>query len=451
MQATLLFTSHPPTSCPFASPNAFSFSGNTGKMATLLKFGFARRDISPIPSEMATQQIYQGGHGLLGYRYLSLFRTPSVRVHDPVEARAVVIRTEDTCLGLCVLDVTNVPRSVADVVRERVASATQISATNVVVVATNTHSGPDLQGLYGGVHVDYRDRIIRAASEALITAYHNVRPAHVSLGRASVLALNKATNATVEAPVVAFEVKDVNGHPLGIIVHSGVELNATEERCREISSDWAHYFRTELARLLNKDTPVLLLGGCRGLMPIAEVRGAGPFARAEAYGARMAAVVQEALSRAEMLSPKPDTPPLRVATTYFTLRIKNKTLIALWTGGYLGRDAEDDDEDYGMKVQGWQPFITAGTSATAIHLLSTTLIALPGEVYPSYASQLASETHESTCLVIGLANDCIAPLQTPDEPGGPHSLAISEEAGKEVRSRAGEVIRKVEGQWNSVL
>jgi neutral ceramidase len=96
-----------------------------------LRAGFGREEITPpVPYRMC------------GY----FMERPSTGVHDPLWAKAVVLEQGGTRVAWVFCDLCFVSRSVADAARRAAAVRTGIPASNIVVAATHTHTGPLFEG-----------------------------------------------------------------------------------------------------------------------------------------------------------------------------------------------------------------------------------------------------------------------------------------------------------------
>lgn len=88
----------------------------------------------------------------VGYRLSGYFiERQSTGVHDPLKAKALVLREGDVTAAFVVCDVIGLPRSVSDPARTLVAARTGIPAANIVITGTHTHTGP----LYYGTLRNY--------------------------------------------------------------------------------------------------------------------------------------------------------------------------------------------------------------------------------------------------------------------------------------------------------
>ncbi|HSL56255.1 MAG TPA: hypothetical protein VK866_00270 [Acidimicrobiales bacterium] len=137
---------------------------------TPTEVGAARLDITPAAPVML------GGFGQ---------RTePATEVHDPVEAVAVHVTDGSGRVLLVTADLIAVPAPVADAVTAEVGRRTGLTATQVCVAASHTHSGPvpfDPSGSAPGVAA-YTERLVAALVDVAMAAVTTTRPAVLRSG-----------------------------------------------------------------------------------------------------------------------------------------------------------------------------------------------------------------------------------------------------------------------------
>jgi neutral ceramidase len=153
-----------------------------GKM-NAVQVGAAELDITP-----------PVGHRMAGY----FDERVSTGVHDPLLAKAVVLRQGDTRLAFVFCDLVGIPLEVSSRARIEASVTTGIPLPNIVVSATHTHTGP----LFGDVRRDYfhqravatfgndpkekvfyPDLLQKAIVTSIIEANANLRPAVLLSGQ----------------------------------------------------------------------------------------------------------------------------------------------------------------------------------------------------------------------------------------------------------------------------
>ena len=290
-----------------------------------LRGAFAKTDITP------TRPV-----GLAGYFNERI----SEGALDPLYARIAVFETTDGPMALVICDLVGLPRSATDLLRTRIETDCGVTAANVLVACTHTHTGPATSPLFGlSYDKNYvpdvlPPRICAAVADAL------GRMTDLTVRTGAVeeegLAFNRRywmkdgtvvtnppkadTNVVKpEGPAVhtvrvyAFENA---GALAGIFVDTDNHTDTTGGNL--ISADWPGVMADEVNKRLSAQVPVLLLNGLAGNINHFDRRNPGPqCSRDEAIriGAGYADAVLQALDTAREI---PAT-PVAVASTVFDL------------------------------------------------------------------------------------------------------------------------------------
>jgi hypothetical protein len=155
---------------------------NSLSAAEDLHVGVAVRDITP-----------PIGYRMSGYFYERL----STGTHDPLLAKALVLKQGETSAALVFCDLIGISRKVTDGARKEASEKTKIPAENILIAATHSHTGP----LYGGAlrdyfhaeavkkhgkdpaeAVDYPAQLVERLVSAIVDANKNAAPATITPG-----------------------------------------------------------------------------------------------------------------------------------------------------------------------------------------------------------------------------------------------------------------------------
>ena len=114
---------------------------------------------------------------------------PATSVHDPLNARALVLDDGKTTFAWVVIDNLGVPKKVVAEAKELAAKATSIPVEHMMVSGTHTHSGvnPSDEAPAAGAKLSvaeanaaaYRQVMLEGVSQAIIRAHAALRPAAV--------------------------------------------------------------------------------------------------------------------------------------------------------------------------------------------------------------------------------------------------------------------------------
>lgn len=350
--------------------------------------GVAVSDISPDEVMLQDPDLYLGGYGL------PYTRRPT-GVHDPVYARAMAFVSDGSPLLLVVLDAPGVSNRLrADIVRE-VVEVTGVDEARVLVGATHTHAGLDLQGVWGGVSLDYRAFVVARAADAAIRAFEERREATLRATSGTAENRNRRGWGITDDTFTIVEARGVErDEPLGAVVSFAAHPVVLDADNRLVSRDFVGYTVDALEAELG--APVLYFNGIQGdVSPVCpEGDFADAFARAEACGLAYADVMAAGFEAFEAVE---STAPLVVQRVEWEQEVEN-TLFKL----------AFDFADYDVRVEGSGDerrfFLSLGaTSFTIGDALSG--LAFPGEPLTRLGLPLKERLPGRFRLFLGLTTD----------------------------------------------
>ncbi|MEX2963278.1 neutral/alkaline non-lysosomal ceramidase N-terminal domain-containing protein [Microbulbifer sp. TYP-18] len=147
--------------------------------------GYGKADITPTNSEALASCM--GGYGSL------FFRCGSSEILDAISVRAFSVSDLDTHALYIVVDTVGLGDTLMAEVRNGITQATfnLVKPEYIHLAATHTHAGPDLQGLWGGVSVEYRQRIVSEMVRAGIEAIQYTSPGILKVGTTEIPVTNR--------------------------------------------------------------------------------------------------------------------------------------------------------------------------------------------------------------------------------------------------------------------
>lgn len=157
---------------------AWSLSQTAIAEESLLRVGLAEVDITP-----------PAGFPMAGYYHERL----AEGLIDPLKAKAIVFRTEQTQAAWVVCDLIGISRDLCLAIRKQAAEKTGIPLNQIVVSATHSHTAPDygkelyrhLEGLNADpLRAGYVDKLISGPANAIIQAHAAARPVVLECGSA---------------------------------------------------------------------------------------------------------------------------------------------------------------------------------------------------------------------------------------------------------------------------
>lgn len=134
-----------------------------------LEIGAAARNITNDP-----------GRPVQGATTLSIAES----VRDPLEANVVALRSGDVACVLVSLDLAALEADITDAARQRAADAIGVTAADIVITCTHTHTGPAVIGTNRRIGRDepYLQTLIGWIVETVEAAWQNLKPAQLRIG-----------------------------------------------------------------------------------------------------------------------------------------------------------------------------------------------------------------------------------------------------------------------------
>lgn len=372
-----------------------------------LEAGFAERDITP---RVGSQPVYLAGFG---------HNRLATGVHDPLRARAVVLRHGDRQVALVSIDVVGFFYPSVLRVRARLSGFAY-----VLVSSTHNHEGPDTLGLWGptalqsGVDPAYMEHVEKQIVQAVQAAAAAAQPvtAHIGTAKAPELLHDGREPYVKHDDLVALELRGRENRPVGLVVQWNCHPETLGSENTRVSSDFVGP-TVEALRRKHRCPVVYLTGTVGGLMtslhvPIKDAHGKeladGTFAKTERYAELLAAVADRVLTSARPIH----LTPLEVRQRVVYLPLDNRLYqVARQLGvfqreGFVWSGDPYRAEPAGKDVSGKK--LCVRTEIAWLHLGQLDVAAIPGEIYPE--------------LVLGKVQD--PPDPAADFPNAPIEPAI---------------------------
>jgi len=244
--------------------------------------GAAKADITPNVQE---HKIPSSGYGARG-------RQPMQGVHDPVMAKALVLKSGDFSVAIVTLDLIGVSRELRRAVLERLQGA-GINDQNLLITASHTHSGPGameknfIAGLvFGGYQKWLTEWTADQIAGAVKEAQSGLKPAKLKAasGLAPGLTKNRRDPAksynydtrrfnnaydprnpanVTDDEIIVLRVDDALDQPLAILVSFATHGTVLGADNMLISADWPGAMQRELETAF-PGTVVLYMNGAQG-------------------------------------------------------------------------------------------------------------------------------------------------------------------------------------------
>lgn len=349
-----------------------------------LDVGFGEVEITPDVN--GKRPVWVAGYGM-GRR--------AKGVHDPLFARAVVLRDGDTKFALVAVDVVGLQYPTVLQMREKLPEFKY-----VMVSSTHNHEGPDTVGIWGatpissGVDPKWMEALVEKVAKLVKDTEAAAVPCEAAYGTAEDEALLRDSREPyVFDPilrVIKFTRTD-NGKPQGVLVQWNCHPESMGSENQQLTADfpWA-----TIKRMKEKlDCPIAYFSGAvgglmappRGKIPNAkgEFPPEGDFEFCELYGNAVGDLALKALEKTETVQ----LTPLQVSAKPIAIPLENKLYQVARQLGIMKRNGivfTGDVEDVSQELKPGDKTSTPGamTEVAVIRLGDIHVACIPGELYP---------------------------------------------------------------------
>lgn len=259
-----------------------------------LKAGAAFGDITPKDSQF-----------LYGYPYVERMSTGT---HDPLLSSALYLTDGKEQILFISNDVIYVSKQMVARIRQAVSKKKGIPASNILIAATHTHSGPvtvdsirnELDPIVPKADKSYLEFMENAVVGVACQAVENAAPAEAAfvLGDAAGVGTNRHNPVgakDMEVPAVLLRNKDKRY--IGCLLVCNMHPTILHEDSKLYSADFPYFVRERLQQeLLGKDCPVVYFTGTAGNQSPRHVTKANTFEEARRIGSIVADSILSKLS-----------------------------------------------------------------------------------------------------------------------------------------------------------
>ena len=378
-------------------------------------------------------------------------------VHDPLFARAIVFQdSEGQKAALCSVDVCMIDREGISMMREYIASKSDIPPGNILIAGTHTHSGPGLMQKTGLPCAD--DAAIEAcltkAATAVVNANQNLKDSTLYVGRAQEprVSFNRRLKCKDGKIHMSWEMLDpefiiesygpTDPELIALFVEQEGELKAAVVNFALhpailagdnwlYSADFPGYLAEAMTRLQGPGFVTMFFNGCCGDVTHIDwsdpTQGRG-FHTTQRVGYMLAVAVQEALNNKAPV--EGDT--LKVISEKVALeRFKISPEDVKWSEEVLEKAKTNPtkgqvdglpDEFYAdnwLRMHGKQD-IDDEVEVMTIRVGDLGIVGLPGEIFCKLGLDVKKNSPAKNTIVSELANDAIGYMPTREafEQGG---------------------------------
>lgn len=397
-----------------------------------MKVGVGKTDITP-----------PLGTPLRGYYYERL----ATNVHDPLFAKAIVIGDGANTMVVVIVDNVDVAPFGFQEARARIQKEFKLPASNIIISATHTHTGPEYSDVYEKI-------LATKIHDAVKIAMQNMQPAAIKsgVGKEENISFHRrfmmkdgtvkfnpgALNPDIVRPmgpidpevgILYFETPD--GKPIAVLVNFAMHLDTVGGT--EISADYPYYMERVLKKVLGDDAMVLFGFGTCGNLNHFNVKSPETlkgFGRTERIGYALAAsVIRELPALATIGSTE-----LKSQSEVLHLKIPEYTKKQVAEAKINAKKESDHESSTpeireAMKILRIQERkgkpIEAEVQVFGIGDIG--IVALPGEIFVELGLDIKERSPFKHTFILTLSNNSIGYI--PNEPAfkyGAYEVEVSE-------------------------
>ena len=418
-----------------------AFSGGTAEAngGDYFIVGAASRSIDPTAGELSAG-VYLGGFGI-GSKPGR--RATGVVAGENLAARAMVVGYRSQRMVVVSVDVVGMGNLWMRKIREGIAAATGISARAIMVNVNHSHSSPDMQGLWGGVPLAYRNRIVTQAVGAVTDAIAAQSPAELRAGSVEVTDLhaNRRGEANRDDTLSVMQFRRLSDDTaVATLVNFGLHPTVQNDKNLQLSNE---FVGPALASIETSEGGVgLFINGTLGdLSPSAPGGSGRPTVR---LGTALADRARAALDAAEVVPPG-----MLMSVKAATFVIGDGSLLLLPVS-----NPAQAKSLFGVDLAAYYDFTSTGAeyrvvaTATAVRLGNNddfvSILTFPGEPLSNLGEDLREVVGGKAQFVFALTNDSLGyllpadewrPQGTPNPPGRyEETISLERLAGEKIRT-----------------
>jgi hypothetical protein len=227
---------------------------------------------------------------------------PSTGVHDPTEARALVIDNGAEKIAFLSVDHLGFDHAMIERIRDLVYKATNLAPDHLFVMSSHTHSGggaylelfPILAGRYDA---KVRDAYSERAAQAVIAANQTMKAARIAFGAGEARGISRfrstwPPNGPVDPEVGVIRVDAADtGRPMAVLMNFAAHPTVVSDKNFEFSADYVYYARRAVEGMIGGEVMALFANGAQGTIAPRAFQGKDEWQRAENVGTILAAEV----------------------------------------------------------------------------------------------------------------------------------------------------------------
>ena len=231
---------------------------------------------------------------------------PSTGVHDPTEARALIIDNGVEKIAFVSVDHLGFDHGMVERIRVIASEATHILPDHIFVMSSHTHSGGgsfmEMLPLLANVLAGKFDPKVRSlyeekTADGIIAANKTMKPVRVAFGSGEARGISRfrstwPPDGPVDPEVGVIRIDSIaTGKPMAVLMNFAAHPTVLGPENMTYSADFVGYARGTLERMIGGDVMAVFANGAQGTIAPRAFLGADAWQRAENVGAILAAEV----------------------------------------------------------------------------------------------------------------------------------------------------------------
>src|SRR6185369_5198885 len=225
---------------------------------------------------------------------------PSTGVHDPTEARALIIDNGVEKIAFVSVDHLGFDHGMVERIRAIASEATHILPDRIFVMSSHTHSGGgsymEMLPLLANVLAGKFDAKVRAlyeekTADAIIAANKTLKPVRIAFGSGEARGISRfrstwPPDGPVDPEVGVIRVDSIaTGKPMAVLMNFAAHPTVLGPENMTYSADFVGYARNTLERMIGGEVIAVFANGAQGTIAPRAFLGADGWGRAENVGA----------------------------------------------------------------------------------------------------------------------------------------------------------------------
>ncbi|HNX55770.1 MAG TPA: neutral/alkaline non-lysosomal ceramidase N-terminal domain-containing protein [Prolixibacteraceae bacterium] len=337
---------------------------------------------------------------------------PATAVHDPIFAKALVVKKDNTKFAIVTLDILGLPTNVKVDLMKRL-SKEGWSAENIMLLPSHSHGSLEMAAInsknklnspqIGIFQPELLEFLLMQLETLIKSADQNYQSVKIGTASQQIEGLNRnrRKDPDVDRDMTVTRVDLENGKPLAVLVNWTAHPTFIGGKDMQVSAEWPGYLQSELQKMIGNNVTTMYYNGAEGdQSPVLDASG-DAYTKIQIYGKQVA---EKAFGIYKTIKPK--------VVKIFNFQYQTIVLPEhqahpsfMKTGG----------EEYGLNEQTVKVVMNmlapVKVGISAVRIGNLVIVGVPGEMTAVLGKQVKTNLKNAgaKCVTIGgLANEWIS-------------------------------------------